>query len=134
MKNKLLSILVSLVFLPIVVLAQYVGFYFGKILYFIYDNIMFLNMPQFLINIAPLVISGFLAGYVAAKVVQLIYKNYNVNFCLILPAIVIMISLLGTILNPENSKEISEIIGTVSREIATFGIYLFTLKNVQERI
>jgi hypothetical protein len=134
MKNKLLSILVSLVFLPIVVLAQYVGFYFGKILYFIYENIMFLNMPQFLINIAPLVISGFLAGYVAAKVVQLIYKNYNVNFCLILPAIVIMISLLGTILNPENSKEISEIIGTVSREIATFGIYLFTLKNVQERI
>ena len=124
MKNKLLSILVSLVFLPIVVLAQYVGFYFGKILYFIYDNIMFLNMPQFLINIAPLVISGFLAGYVAAKVVQLIYKNYNVNFCLILPAIVIMISLLGTILNPESSKETSEIIGTVLREIVTFGFYL----------
>ena len=134
MKNKLLSILVSLVFLPIVVLSQYVGFYFGKILYFIYENIMFLNMPQFLINIAPLVISGFLAGYVAAKVVQLIYKNYNVNFCLILPAIVIIISLLGTILNPENSKEISEIIGTVLREIATFGFYLFILKNVQERI
>ena len=134
MKNKLLSILVSLVFLPIVVLAQYVGFYFGKILYFIYDNIMFLNMPQFLINITPLVISGFLAGYVAAKVVQLIYKNYNANFCLILPAIVIMISLLGTILNPESSKETSEIIGTVLREIVTFGFYLFTLKNVQERI
>ena len=134
MKNKLLSILVSLVFLPIVVLAQYVGFYFGKILYFIYENIMFLNMPQFLINIAPLVISGFLAGYVAAKVVQLIYKNYNVNFCLILPAIVIIISLLGTILNPESSKETSEIIGTVLREITTFGLYFFTLKNVQERI
>ena len=134
MKNRLFSILVSLVFLPIAVLAQYIGFYFGKILYFIYENIMFLNMPQILINIAPLVISGFLAGYVAAKVVQLIYKNYNVNFCLILPAIVIMISLLGTILNPESSKETSEIICTVLREIATFGFYLFTLKNVQERI
>ena len=67
MKNRLLSILVSLVFLPIAVLTQYIGFYFGKILYFIYENIMFLNMPQFLINIAPLVISGFLAGYIAAK-------------------------------------------------------------------
>ena len=134
MKNRLFSILVSLVFLPIAVLAQYIGFYFGKILYFIYENIMFLNMPQFLINIAPLVISGFLAGYIAAKAVQLIYKNYNVNFSLILPAIVIMISLLGTILNPESSKETSEIIGTVLREIATFGLYFFTLKNVQERI
>ena len=134
MKNKLFSILVSIIFLPVVVLAQYVGFYFGKILYFIYENIMFLNMPKFLIDIAPLVISGFLAGYVAAKAVQLIYKNYNVNFCLILPAIVIMISLLGTILNPESSKETSEIIGTVLREIVTFGFYLFTLKNVQERI
>lgn len=134
MKNKLFSILVSIIFLPVVVLAQYVGFYFGKILYFIYENIMFLNMPKFLINIAPLVISGFLAGYVAAKAVQLIYKNYNVNFCLILPAILIIISLLGTILNPESSKETSEIIGTVLREIVTFGFYLFTLKNVQERI
>ena len=134
MKNKLFSILVSIIFLPVVVLAQYVGFYFGKILYFIYENIMFLNMPKFLIDIAPLVISGFLAGYVAAKAVQLIYKNYNVNFCLILPAILIIISLLGTILNPESSKETSEIIGMVLREIATFGFYLFTLKNVQERI
>ena len=134
MKNKLFSILVSIIFLPVVVLAQYVGFYFGKILYFIYENTMFLNMPQFLIDIAPLVISGFLAGYVAAKAVQLIYKNYNVNFCLILPAILIIISLLGTILNPESSKETSEIIGTVLREIVTFGFYLFTLKNVQERI
>lgn len=134
MKNKLFSILVSIIFLPVVVLAQYVGFYFGKILYFIYENIMFLNMPKFLIDIAPLVISGFLAGYVAAKAVQLIYKNYNVNFCLILPAILIIISLLGTILNPESSKETSEIIGTVLREIVTFGFYLFTLKNVQERI
>jgi hypothetical protein len=134
MKNKLFSILVSIIFLPVVVLAQYVGFYFGKILYFIYENIMFLNMPKFLIDIAPLVISGFLAGYVAAKAVQLIYKNYNVNFCLILPAILIIISLLGTILNPESSKETSEIIGTVLRENVTFGFYLFTLKNVQERI
>ena len=134
MKNKLFSILVSIIFLPVVVLAQYVGFYFGKILYFIYENIMFLNMPKFLIDIAPLVISGFLAGYVAAKAVQLIYKNYNVNFCLILPTILIRISFLGTILNPESSKETSEIIGTVLREIVTFGFYLFTLKNVQERI
>ncbi|MDB4828532.1 hypothetical protein OAH30_05335 [Candidatus Pelagibacter sp.] len=134
MKNRLLSILVSLVFLPIAVLTQYIGFYFGKILYFIYENIMFLNMPQFLINIAPLVISGFLAGYIAAKAVQLIYKNYNVNFCLIIPAIIIIISLLGTLLNAESSKDLSEIIGTVLREIVTFGLYLFTLKNMRERI
>jgi hypothetical protein len=134
MKNKLSSILVSLVFLPIAVLTQYIGFYFGKILYFIYENIMFLNMPQFLINIAPLVISGFLAGYIAAKAVQLIYKDYNVNFCLIIPAIIIIISLLGTTLNAEISKDTSEIIGTVLREIITFGLYLFTLKNMRERI
>lgn len=134
MKNKLSSIFVSLVFLPIAVLTQYIGLYFGKILYFIYENIMFLNMPQFLINIAPLVISGFLAGYIAAKAVQLIYKNYNVNFCLIIPAIVIIISLLGTLLNAESSKDISEIIGTVLREITTFGLYFFTLKNMRERI
>jgi len=58
MRFKLISLLVSLVFIPVAVLAQYIGLYLGKILYFIYEKIMFLNMPDFLLIIAPLAISG----------------------------------------------------------------------------
>ena len=48
MKVKFFSILVSIVFIPVAMLGQYLGFYLGKILYFIYERIMFLNMPDFL--------------------------------------------------------------------------------------
>ena len=129
MKVKFLSILVSIVFIPVAMLGQYLGFYLGKILYFIYERIMFLNMPDFLITMAPVVISGFIAGYVAAKAVQIIYKNYNINFCLIIPGLLILASLAGTLLNPESSKTTLEIISVVLREIVTLGLFYVTLKS-----
>jgi|SRR6056300_271375 len=129
MKVKFFSILVSIVFIPVAMLGQYLGFYLGKILYFIYERIMFLNMPDFLITMAPVVISGFIAGYVAAKAVQLIYKNYNINFSLIIPGLLILVSLAGTLLNPESSKTTLEIISVVLREIVTLGLFYVTLKS-----
>ena len=129
MKVKFFSILVSIVFIPVAMLGQYLGFYLGKILYFIYERIMFLNMPDFLITMAPVVISGFIAGYVAAKAVQLIYKNYNINFSLIIPGLLILVSLAGTFLNPESSKTTLEIISVVLREIVTLGLFYVTLKS-----
>lgn len=129
MKVKFFSILVSIVFIPVAMLGQYLGFYLGKILYFIYERIMFLNMPDFLISMAPVVISGFIAGYVAAKTVQFIYKNYSINFCLIIPGLLILASLAGTLLNPESSKTTLEIISVVLREIVTLGLFYVTLKS-----
>ena len=129
MKVKFFSILVSIVFIPVAMLGQYLGFYLGKILYFIYERIMFLNMPDFLISMAPVVISGFIAGYVAAKAVQFIYKNYSINFCLIIPGLLILASLAGTLLNPESSKTTLEIISVVLREIVTLSLFYVTLKS-----
>jgi len=129
MKIKLISLVVSLVFIPVAVLAQYIGLYLGKILYFIYEKIMFLNMPDFLIIIAPLVISGFLAGYLAAKAVQLIYKKYHLIFCLIIPVLLILASVTGNLLNPANSITSLELIGMILREVVTIVIFYVTLKS-----
>ena len=80
MKTKLYSLLVSIVFIPVTILSQWVGLYLGKILYFIYDKIMSLRLPDFINDTGPTVVSGVIAGCVAAFVVIKIYKNYKHNY------------------------------------------------------
>ena len=64
MKVKLISFLISLIFIPVAILGQFLGLYLGKLLYFIYEKVMFLNIPSFISDIAPAVISGAIAGYI----------------------------------------------------------------------
>ena len=64
MKVKLISFLISLIFIPLAILGQFLGLYVGKLLYFIYEKVMFLNIPSFISDIAPAVISGAIAGYI----------------------------------------------------------------------
>ena len=56
-------------------------------------------------------------------------KNYSINFCLIIPGLLILASLAGTLLNPESSKTTLEIISVVLREIVTFGFFYVTLNS-----
>ena len=60
MKIKVYSLLVSLVFIPVAILGQFLGLYLGKILYFIYDYVMSLRLPNFIADIGPTVVSEFL--------------------------------------------------------------------------
>ncbi len=69
MKIKVYSLLVSLVFIPVAILGQFLGLYLGKILYFIYDSVMSLRLPDFFADILPAVVSGVIAGYVSALIV-----------------------------------------------------------------
>ena len=53
MKIKVYSLLVSLVFIPVAILGQFLGLYLGKILYFIYERVMSLRLPDFIQNPGP---------------------------------------------------------------------------------
>ena len=77
MKIKVYSLLVSLVFIPVAILGQFLGLYLGKIIYFIYVKVMSLNMPDILIDTAPPIISGVIAGYVSALIVANIVNIYT---------------------------------------------------------
>ena len=129
MKIKFYSVLVSIIFIPVSILSQGLGFYIGEVLYYIYDKVMGLSLPDFIINTGPTVISGLIAGYVSALAVTKIYKNYDIIFVVILPSIIILLAIIGDIsLAAEagwNSKSISIII----REIITIYFYYYLLKE-----
>jgi len=129
MKIKIYSLVVSLIFIPVAILGQFLGSYLGYFLYFIYDKIMFLNLPVFMLETAPLIISGIVAGSASAFSVSKLYKSYDLIFATIIPLIIVLIALLGnfTLLTKEGLgfKSISHIL----RELATISIYYYFLKN-----
>ena len=97
MKIKFYSVLVSIFFIPVAVLSQWIGLYIGKVLYFIYDKIMGLRLPDFIIDTGPTIVSGLIAGYISALAVTKIYKNYDIIFVVILPSIIILLAIIGDI-------------------------------------
>jgi hypothetical protein len=129
MKTKFYSLLVSIVFVPVTVLSQWIGLYLGKILYFIYDNLMGLRLPDFINDTGPTVFSGLIAAYISALAVTKIYKNYNLLFVSILPFAVIAFAFIGDILLATDSNWSSESIGMLIREIVTIGAYYYFLKD-----
>ena len=129
MKVKLISFLISLIFIPVAILGQFLGLYLGKLLYFIYEKVMFLNIPSFISDIAPAVISGAIAGYISALVISKTYKNFNFLFVLIIPIIVIIISLLGSFLNISNTGLSMQTITPFFRELITIGVFIYVLKE-----
>ena len=129
MKIKVYSLLVSLVFIPVAILGQFLGFYLGKFLYFIYDSVMSLRLPDFFADILPAVVSGVIAGYVSALIVTKIYKNYNFIFVMILPFAVILFAFIGDILLANDVGWSTESIGVLLREVVTIGAYYYLLKD-----
>jgi|TARA_B100001079_G_scaffold108574_1_gene93387 hypothetical protein len=129
MKIKVYSLLVSLVFIPVAILGQFLGLYLGKILYFIYDSVMSLRLPDFFADILPAVVSGVIAGYVSALIVTKIYKNYNFLFAIILPFAVILFAFIGDILLANDVGWSTESIGVLLREVVTIGAYYYLLKD-----
>ena len=129
MKIKVYSLLVSLVFIPVAILGQFLGLYLGKILYFIYEGVMSLRLPDFIADTGPTVVSGVIAGYVSALIVTKIYKNYNLLFVTILPLAVILFSFIGDILLAADANWSTESIGSLLREVATIAAYYYLLKD-----
>jgi|TARA_B110000971_G_C19591109_1_gene311815 hypothetical protein len=129
MKIKLYSLLVSIIFIPVSILSQWIGLYLGKILYFIYDKFMGLRLPDIINDTGPTVLSGLFAAYVSALAVTKIYKNYNLLFVSILPFAVIAFAFIGDISIATKSNWSSESIGMLIREIVTIGAYYYFLKD-----
>ena len=90
-KHKAISVLVSLFFLPLVIIGQVVGLILGKLLYFIYQYMMFIPFFTFMTELAPYVISGIAAGYFSAFIIYKIYKDYNIFFTMIIPSFLTLI-------------------------------------------
>ena len=101
-KNKILSFLVSFVFIPLALIGQALGIFIGEYISVIYEN---WGTAAFIVSLIPYIIGGVLGGYISAVVAKKIYKNIIFNYALILPILVITAALLGNFIGGFNFKE-----------------------------
>jgi len=101
-KNKILSFLVSFVFIPLALIGQALGIFIGEYISVIYEN---WGTAAFIVSLIPYIIGGVLGGYISAVVAKKIYKNIIFNYALILPILVITAALIGTFIGGFNFKE-----------------------------
>jgi hypothetical protein len=64
------SLLCTLLLLP----SAYIGMLLSVALYYIYNNIMLLNIPDWINAVGPASIGGFIAGYAAAHISYKLFK------------------------------------------------------------
>lgn len=101
-KNKILSFLVSFIFIPLALIGQALGIFIGEYISVIYEN---WGTAAFIVSLIPYIIGGVLGGYISAVVAKKIYKNIIFNYALILPILVITAALLGNFIGGFNLKE-----------------------------
>ena len=82
------SLLWSLAFPVAAVVGQVVGYLLGEVLYFIYNNVMFLNIPQIMNQIAPVIIGGLTGGYIAAEVINRYAHPVHLVALLVVPSLI----------------------------------------------
>ena len=97
MKIVIISILSSLVFLPLGIIGQALGVFFGE-----YAANIFLNWftAGFIVKFIPFIAGGYVGGYISALAVSKIYKSFNLIAAMTIPTIVIVVALLGNLLAP----------------------------------
>ena len=130
MKEKLLSILVSLIFIPVGVLAQYFGMLIGELWWYLMKFVAFFYLTEFVGNLLIGLIAGAIAGYASSFCVQKIYNKFDINFVMIIPAILILVAAIGDILiYVQDSESFLALLQQLTREISTIYIFYYCLKN-----
>jgi hypothetical protein len=101
-KEKIYSLLISLVFIPVAAIGQYIGSLIADLYSYAYNYLFWLNNFAFVINIAPFIISGLLAAWLSAFLCKKIFVKLNCEinliYTMIIPATLILMSLAGTIM------------------------------------
>ena len=130
MKIKLFSFLASIIFIPVALLGQFFGRYVGIFLAWFNSMFTFFTMPQFFNSITIGFVSGAFAGWLSAKAVMKMNKNFDFRFAVTLPAILIAFALIGGVSGYLNKNgNFNLLLLNVVREISTISLYVITLKD-----
>ena len=130
MREKLISLLVSLIFIPIAVLAQYFGMLIGELWWYLVKNLSFVYIGEFIGALLVGMISGSIAGYVSSFCIQKIYNKFNINFVMIIPTLLIIMAVIGNILvYLQDNESFVDLLQQLIREAFTIFIFYHCLKN-----
>ena len=128
-KQYLITILVSLLFAPIVFLAQIFGNIIGELYVWFNNFISFIKFPFFLGRIISSIIAGTLAGYISALLIFKIYKDLSFQFALIFPLLLIVVAIAGDIYYANKNGYDLFFLGHIIRNPLTFIFYFIFLKE-----
>ena len=88
------SFVTSLLFVVFVLVCQIVGNLAGELLYEMYGMVS-LNMPDYMFEIAPKLLSGIAGGALAGFLCANIYKNVHLASALIFPSILMAVMIVA---------------------------------------
>lgn len=99
-KEKIYNLLISLVFIPVAAIGQYLGFLIGDLYVYFQQYIVWFGNFQFVINATPFIVSGlfaaWLSSYLSKKIFSKLNCEINLVYVMIIPVILILLSLSGT--------------------------------------
>ena len=131
-KEKIYSLLISLVFIPVAVIGQNLGFLIGDLYTYAYNNFFWLNNFAFVINITPFIISGLIAAWLSAYLCKKIFAKFNCEinlvYVMMIPVILILLSLSGTFM-VHFIKDFSTFFKLLLRDGFTLIFFYIFLKN-----
>ena len=117
------SLLWSLTFPVAALVGQVVGYLLGEVLYFIYNNVMFLNIPQILNQIAPVIIGGLVGGYIAAEVINRYAHPVHLVALLVVPSLILAVASAGTVIGYMEDGVLIDSVGMLISNLAMITIF-----------
>ena len=129
MKIKFISLLVSILYLPALLIGQFIGNIVGTLIISILGNFWFSFIINLISEIAHMLIGGIIAGLFCGYVITKVYKNYNFVYVSVIPWLVTIFYLSGIfIIAPYYGVDIDLVsfgdAGACILTIVTFHIYL----------
>ena len=117
------SLLWSLTFPVAALVGQVVGYLLGEVLYFIYNNVMFLNIPQILNQIAAVTIGGLVGGYIAAEVINRYAHPVHLVALLVVPSLILAVASAGTVIGYMEDGVLIDSVGMLISNLAMITIF-----------
>ena len=96
MKTKFINFLVSILYVPLLFIGQFIGNIFGTLLSLIilnFDLLWFSYFANLLSEILFMLIGGIIGGYICGYLISKIYKNYNLFYISIFPFFITLLYL-----------------------------------------
>ena len=87
-------------------------------------------MPQIFNSITIGFVSGAFAGWIAAKAVMKMNKNFNFRYAISLPVIIILVTIIGDVSGYLNKHgNLNYLIRDLIREFCTIFLFIMTLRD-----
>jgi len=128
--TNIITILTSLLFLPLAFLGQIGGNIVGELFVWFNNSFSFVDIPKIISVVVVGFMAGYVAGYFSAFIIKKVYKNLNMKFALILPILVIGFAMIGDFSYAFKNGFDLDYLGHVIRNPATIFYYYYFLYDL----